>query len=153
MGRTVHQTSLLHTEIGPDSIELLSPTQGQRSQPQSEKTTFNSVFPSFSKSHVVQKYRNSCAEVHGGKGLEPVKLAREPASRRPEPRASLKNAPRTLPVRRFMQALVGEKTDRNMSFPSGNAPGARLLFLANKGLALPWLVNDRAALRPRRIWF
>ena len=48
------------------------------------------------------------SEVHGGGGLELMKPAREPASSRSKPSASLGNAPRILPVRRFLLALVGK---------------------------------------------
>ena len=67
-----------------------------------------------------------------------MKPAREPASSRPKPCASLKNAPRILPVRRSLLALVARKQT--------------VLVLAHRGLALPWLADDRAVLRPRRIW-
>ena len=48
-------------------------------------------------------------EVHGEGGLELVKLARKPISSRPQPFASMKNAPKILPVRRSLLALVGRK--------------------------------------------
>ena len=51
------------------------------------------------------KNRGPC----GGGGLELVKPAREPASNRPKPCASLKNAPRILPIHRSLLTLVGRK--------------------------------------------
>ena len=52
--------------------------------------------------------------------------------------------------------LVGplrKKTDRGQrsAFPSETSRFAPLI-LAHRDSALPWLVNDRAALEPRRIW-
>ena len=41
--KTVHQTSLLHTENNLDRLELLSPTNDQRSQQQSGQITVQSV--------------------------------------------------------------------------------------------------------------
>ena len=71
---------------------------------------------------------SSCRHrVHGGGCLEPVKLAREPASCRPKPCAFLKNAPKILSVRRFLLALVGKKpTMVRNSFPLRIPPGSRL---------------------------
>ena len=40
---TVRQTSLFHIESNPDRLELLSPTNGQRSQQQSGQITLQSV--------------------------------------------------------------------------------------------------------------
>ena len=85
---------------------------------------------------------NRNTEVHGGGGLELMKPARELASSRPKPCASLKNAPGILPIRRRGQ---------RSAFPSETSRFAPLV-LAQKGLVLPWLFNDRSALRPRRIW-
>ena len=55
------------------------------------------------------------------------------------------------------QLLVGsrrKKTDRGQrpAFPSQTSRFVPLI-LAHKSSTLPWLVNDRAALYPRRIWF
>ena len=51
-------------------------------------------------------------------------------------------------------ALVGRKNDRSQtrSFPSETSRFAPLI-LAHRGSALPWRVDDRAALRLRRIWW
>ena len=67
-------------------------------------------------------------DVGGGGDLRLVKPAREPASSRPKSRASLKNAPRVLPVRRSLLALVGRKQTvvRNQHFPP-KPPRSRLL--------------------------
>ena len=51
-----------------------------------------------SQGHTSCRNKNKCnIEVHGGGGLELVKLARESASSLPKPCASLKNAPDILP--------------------------------------------------------
>ena len=81
-----------------------------------------------------------------------MKPAHEPASSRPKPCASLKNAPRILPVRRSLLAIVGRKQTvvRGQLFPQKPSRFAPLI-LAHRGSALPWLVDDRAAFRPRLI--
>ena len=81
-----------------------------------------------------------------------MKPAREPASSRPKPCASLKNPHESCPF----AALCGprrKKNDRGQTstFPSETSRFAPLI-LPHRGPALPWLVNDRAALRLRRIW-
>ena len=66
-------------------------------------------------------------EVHGGGGLEPAKLTRDPASTRPKPCVSLKNAPRILPVRRSLLAFIGRKqTVVREQFSPQKPPGMRL---------------------------
>ena len=81
-----------------------------------------------------------------------MKLAREPASSRPKPCASLKKPHESCPF----AAPYGprrKKNDRGQrsAFPSETSRFA-LSILAHRGSALLWLVNDRAALRLRRIW-
>ena len=157
--KTIHQTSSLHMENNPDRLELLSPSHGQRSQQQSGQITLEPVLinkPKFLKAthHTeTMKIVPGSTEVHGGGGLEPVKPAREPSSTRVKPRVLLKNAPRILPVCRSFFALVGKKTDRGQrsAFPSETLRFAPLI-LVHKGSALPWLVDDRASLRPLSTW-
>ena len=81
-----------------------------------------------------------------------MKLAREPASSRPKPCASLKKPHESCPF----AASSGprrKKNDRGQrsAFPSETSRFA-VSILEQRGSALPWLVNDRAALRLRRIW-
>ena len=81
-----------------------------------------------------------------------MKLAREPASSRPKPCASLKKPHESCPF----AAPCGprrKKNDRGQrsAFPSETSRFA-LSILAHRGSALPWLVNDRAALRLRRMY-
>ena len=95
---------------------------------------------------------NRNTEVHGGGGLELVKPAREPASSRPKPCAFLKKPHESCPF----AAPCGprrKKNDRGQrsAFPSETSR-FKPVILAHRGSALPWLVNDRAALRLRRIW-
>ena len=92
-------------------------------------------------------------EVHGGGGLELGKPARKPASSRPKPCASLRKAPLIMPVRRFLFTLGGRKQIRGKrsAFPSETSRFAPLI-LAHKGSALFWLVDDRVARRPSRMW-
>ena len=159
--KTIHQASILHTESSLDRLGLLSLTCGYRSQQQSGQDTVQSVL--INKQAQVSLDHTSCrnketskTEVHGGGDLELVKLAREPASSRSKLCASLENAPRILPVRRSLLALVGRKQSvaRDQLSPQ-KPPGSRLpVILAHKDSALPdpWFVDDEAALRPHRIW-
>ena len=80
------------------------------------------------------------------------KPAREPASSRPKPCAFLKKPHESCPF----AAPCGprrKKNDRGQrsAFPSETSR-FKPVILAHRGSALPWLVNDRAALRLRRIW-
>ena len=96
---------------------------------------------------------NRNTEVHGGGGLELVKPAREPASSRPKPCAPLKKSHESCPF----AAPCGPRRKKNdrggqtLAFPSETSRFAPLI-LAPRVSALPWLVNDRGALRLRRIW-
>ena len=81
-----------------------------------------------------------------------MKPAREPASIRPKPCASLKKPHESCPF----AAPCGprrKKNDRGQrSAFSSETFRFALSILAHRGSAFPWLVNDRAALRLRRIW-
>ena len=75
-----------------------------------------------------------------------MKSAREPASSHPKPRASLKKPHESC----TFALLVGPRRKKNDSgqtsaFPSETSRFAPLI-LAHRGSALPWLVDDRAAL-------
>ena len=81
-----------------------------------------------SQGHTSCRNKENCnTEVDGGGGLELVKLAREPASRRSKSGAFLKNGPKVLPVRRSLLVLVGRKSTvaRDQLFPQ-KPPGSRL---------------------------
>ena len=114
---------------------------------------FWSTSPSFSRPHILYRNKeNWNTEVHGGGGLELVKPAREPASSRPKPCAFLKKPHESCPF----AAPCGprrKKNDRGQrsAFPSETSR-FKPVILAHRGSALLWLVNDRAALRLRRIW-
>ena len=118
-----------------------------------ETNQFWSTSPSFSRPHILYRNKeNWNTEVHGGGGLELVKPAREPASSRPKPCAFLKKPHESCPF----AAPCGprrKKNDRGQrsAFPSETSR-FKPVILAHRGSALPWLVNDRAALRLRRIW-
>ena len=81
-----------------------------------------------------------------------MKPAREPAPSRPRPCASLKKPHESCP---FAAPCCPrrKKNDRGQrsAFPTETSRFASLI-LAPRGSALLWLVNDRAALRFRRIW-
>ena len=100
-----------------------------------------------------RKNKKQNREVHGGGGgLELVKPEREPASSRPKPCASLKKLHESCPF----AAPCGprrKKNDRGQTsaFPSETSR-FKSVILAHRGSALPWLFDDRAALRLRRIW-
>ena len=81
-----------------------------------------------------------------------MKPAREPGSSRPKPCASLKKPHESCPF----AAPCGprrKKNDRGQTsaFPSETSR-FKPVILAHRGSALPWLIDDRAALRLRRIW-
>ena len=81
-----------------------------------------------------------------------MKPAHEPASSRPRPCASLKKPHESCPL----AAPCGSRRKKNYrgqtsAFPSETTPFTPLI-LAHRGSALPWLVDNRAALRLRRIW-
>ena len=123
--KTVHHTSLLPIESNSDRVGLLSPTHGQRTRQQHGQMTFHSVL--INHGHASCKNKENCGtEVQGDRGLELVKPTREPASGHPHPRASLKNAPGILPVRRSLLALVGRKQTvvRNQLSPLQQKPSA-----------------------------
>ena len=91
-------------------------------------------------------------DVHGGGGLELVKPAREPASSRSKPCASLKKSHESCPF----AAPCGprrkkKKRGQTSAFHAETSLSAPLI-LARWGSALPWLVDDRATLHLRRIW-
>ena len=78
--------------------------------------------------------------------------AREPASSRPKPCASLRKPHESCPF----AAPCGprrKKKDRGQTsaFPSITSR-FQPVILAHRGSALPWLVDDRTAHRLRRIW-
>ena len=114
-------------------------------------TSFDQQFQ-VSQGHTSYKNKeNRNTEVHGGGGLELVKPAREPASSRPKPCASLKKPHEPC----SFAAPCGprrKKNDRGQrsAFLLETSRFA-LSILAHRGSALPWLVNDRATLRLRRI--
>ena len=153
--KTVPQTSFTLYREQPRSTRILSPTHDQRSQQQIGQIRSNQFYQQFQVSQGHTSYKNKenlNTEVHGGGGLELVKPAREPASSRPKPCASLKKPHKSCPFAAPCGPLR-KKNDRGQksAFPSETSRFA-LLILAHRGSALPWLVNDRAALRLRRIW-
>ena len=72
-----------------------------------------------------KKKSNYNFEVPSNRGLEVEKQAREPASSRPRPCVSLKNAQRILPICRSLLALVERK--QTFGFLQ-KPPGLRLWF-------------------------
>ena len=110
---TVHQTSLLHIECNLDRLGLLLPTPGQRSTAQNEQTTLQSVLinkPKFLKAILRAdikklKYRGPwwwkpCAGEAGARAsIQPSRVMC----------ISLKNTPRTIPVRRSLLVFVRRK--------------------------------------------
>ena len=81
-----------------------------------------------------------------------MKPAREPASSRPKLCASLKKPHESCPF----AAPCGPRRKKNDFGQRSASPSETSRFalsiLAHRGSALPWLVNDQAALRLRRIW-
>ena len=81
-----------------------------------------------------------------------VKPAREPASSRLKPCASLEKPHESCPF----AAPCGPRRKKNYRGQTSDCPSEtsrfRPVILAHRGSALPWLVDDRASLRLRRIW-
>ena len=152
--KTVHQTSLLHIESNLDRLGMLSPTHDPAFPAKTRKNALQPVL--INKSKFLKA--THCTEIRkieipgsmvGGGGLELVKPAREPASSRPKPCASLKKPHKSCPF----AAPCGprrKKNDRGQTsaFPSETSR-IKPVILAHRGSALPWLVDDRAALRLR----
>ena len=154
MSKRFTKTSLFHIESNLDRHGLLSPTHGER--PAARQSILINKPKSFKGTdHTSCGNKEKCdTAVHGGGSLKLVKLTREPSSIHPKTCASLKNSSRTLPVRRSLLILVGRKQTgwcQRSTFPSEPSRFAPLI-LAHRGSALPRLVDDRAALRPRQIW-
>ena len=82
-----------------------------------------------------------------------MKPAREPASSRPKPCASLKKPHESCPFAAPCGPRRKKNYDRGQTsaFPAETSR-FKLVILAHRGSALPWLVDDRAALRLRQIW-
>ena len=142
--KMVHQTTLLHIESSLDRLGLLSPTHDQRVVSATKRTNYAPTSfdqqVQISQGHTSYKGKeNGNTEVHGGEGLELVKLAREPASSRPKPCASLKKPHESCPF----GAPCGSRRKKNYrgqttAFPSETSRFAPLI-LAHRGSALPWL--------------
>ena len=82
-----------------------------------------------------------------------MKPAREPASSRPKPCAYFKKSHESCPF----AAPCGPRRKQNSrgqtsAFPSETSRFTPLIH-AHRDSAPPWLVDDRAALRLRRIWY
>ena len=132
--KTIHQTSLLHIETNFDFRSTRIVVAYPRPAFSATKRTNHAPISFDQQAQVSQGHTSSFknkgnwnSEVHGGGGLELVIPAREPASSRPKPCASLKNAQRILPVRRSLVALVGRKQNvvRDHLF-SQKPPNSRL---------------------------
>ena len=146
--KTVHQTSLLHiSRAASIESDLLSPTHDQRSQQQSGQITFQPVLINNFKI-LKATYRTKIRKIEIPRSM--VKPAREPASSRPKPCASLKKKPHESCPFAAPCGPRGKKNERDQTsaLPSETSRFAPLI-LAHRGSALPWLVNDRAALRLR----
>ena len=153
--KTVHQTSFTPYRKQPRSTRIVVAYPRPAFSATNRTNTFQPLLITIfqvSQGHTSSKNKEKLnTEVHGGGGLELVKLAREPASSRPKPCASLKKPHESCPF----AAPCGPRTKKNdrgqrSAFPSETSRFA-LSILAHRGSALPWLVNDRAAFRLRRI--
>ena len=155
--KTVHQISLLHIESNLDRLGILSPTHDQRSQQKNGKNTLQPVLINNSKflkaTHCteIRKIEKPRSMVGGG-GLELVKPAREPASSRLKPCAFLKKPHKSCPFAAPRgPRRKGNDRGQTSAFPSETSR-FKPVIVAHRGSALPWLVDDRASLRLRRIW-
>ena len=145
------QISLLHIESNPDRLGLIIVVAYAR--------------PAFSATVLINKPKFLKASRHAEirklvvprskaiEAFELVKPARESASSHPKPCAPLKPPPENLARLPLLVSPLKQKTDHGQrsAFPSETSRFASLI-LAHKGSVIPWLVDHRAALRPRRIW-
>ena len=152
--KTVHQTSLLHIESKLDRLGMLSPTHDQRSQQKNGKVTLQPVLINKSKflkaAHRTEIRKN---EIPRSMVVEALSWRSEPASSRPKPCASLKKPHESCPFAAPCGPRRKKNDDRGQTsiFPSETSR-FKPVILAHRGSALPWLVDDRATLRLRRIW-
>ena len=93
-------------------------------------------------------------EVHGGGDLDLVKSAREQASRRPKPCASLKNVPRISHVGRSLLALVGRKQNMVIHQLFPQKPFSSRLRFSRTGVqhSPNSSTIELPSFHPRRIW-
>ena len=134
---------------------LLSPTHGQRDQQQSGQITLQSVLINKTKfqSHTLYIIRK--IELPRSIVVETLSWLSRRTSHHPAVRTPC--IPEKRPTNVARSPLLVDprrmKTDRAQRsyFPSGTSRFTTLI-LAQRCSALPWLVDDRAALRPRRIW-
>ena len=145
--KTVPQTSLLHIESSLDRLGLLSLTHDQRSQQQSGQITLQPA--SINKFKFLKaSHRTKMRKIE-----RPRSMAREPAFSRPKSCTSLGKKHESCPF----AAPFGLRSKKNYRgqtsvFPSETSRFTPLV-LAPRDSALPWLVDDRAALHLlRRIW-
>ena len=127
--KTVDETSLFNIESNLDRLRLLAPTTPVE-QTMSRIGNFDpNSAENADHTYILRhaKIRKIVIPRYGGRGLELVKPARELASSRPEPCASLKNVAGILPVCRSLFALVGRKQTvvRDHISPQ-NPPGSLL---------------------------
>ena len=101
----------------------------------------------------MHNYVKCYTEIHSGGGLTLVKPARESTFNGPKLCASLKKCRRNLARSPLPVSLRRKKTDsgQRSPFTFDTSPFAPLT-LAHKGSALPWPVDDRTDLHPRRNW-
>ena len=119
----------------------------------SDKYVPTSFYQQFQVSQGHTSCKNKEIEIPRSMVVEAVKPACEPASSRPKPCGPLKK-PHECCSSAAPCGPRRKKNDRGQrsAFPSETSRFAPSI-LAHRGSALPSLVNDRAALRLRRIWF
>ena len=147
---TVHQNSLFHIESNLDRLGLLSSTHGQRSQQQNGLTTLSSVLANKRKFLKATNHTEKREiEISRSVVVEALswwsrRVSQHPAVQSPvHPWKSPTNLARS-------PLLVGprrKKTDlgQRSAYPSETSRFAPLI-LAHRSSALPWLVDNRAAL-------
>ena len=157
--KTSHPSSLFHIESNLDRLGLLSPNHGQRSQQQSGQNTLQSVLINTPKlveatRHAeIWKIKIPRSMVVGALSWWSRRASQHPAVQSPvhpwkTPHESCPFAAPCWPSWDENRLEVRDQLFPQKQKTSRFAP----LILAHRGWALPWLVDDRAAFRPRRIW-
>ena len=154
--KTVHQTPLLHIESNLDPLGMLWPTHDQRSQQKNWKITLQPVLINKSKFLKV----THCSEIRKIKiprsmVVEALSWWSRRASQHPAVQSPVQpwKRPTNLARSPLLVSPRRKKNDRGQTSAfSSETSRFKPVVLAHRGSAFPWFVDDRAALRLRRIW-
>ena len=153
--KTVHQTSLLHIESNLDRLGLLSPTHDKHSQQQSGQITLQSVL--INKSRFFKAtHRTEMRKVGIPRSMVVGPRAGEASAQAsiqpPKALCFLEKPRESCPFAVPCGPRRKKKKWSDISFFLRNLP-IRVFNSRAQGFSPPWLVDDLAAFRLRRIYF